>query len=113
MKGFTGMLKQAQEMQAKMEAVQKDLDEMEIEGQAGAGMVKVTLSGKGDLKAVQVDPSIFKPEDAEIVEDLIVTAHGDAKAKLEEAVAEKMKDVTGGLQLPPGLNLGGLEGLGG
>ncbi|MBL4759076.1 MAG: YbaB/EbfC family nucleoid-associated protein [Rhizobiales bacterium] len=103
MKGFTGMLKQAQEMQARMEAVQSELEQIEITGQAGAGMVKVTLSGKGDMKGVEIDPSIFKPEDAEIVEDLILTAHNDAKSKLEVAVSEKMKDVTGGLQLPPGL----------
>ncbi len=103
MKGFTGMLKQAQEMQARMESVQSELEEIEITGQAGAGMVKVTLSGKGDMKSLEIDPSIFKPEDAEIVEDLIVTAHNDAKSKLEAAVSEKMKDVTGGLQLPPGL----------
>lgn len=103
MKGFTGMLKQAQEMQARMENVQSELEQIEITGEAGAGMVKVTLSGKGDMKGVTIDPSIFKPEDAEIVEDLIVTAHNNAKAKLEVAVAEKMKDVTGGLQLPPGL----------
>ena len=103
MKGFTGMLKQAQEMQARMESVQAELGQIEITGDAGAGMVKVTLSGKGDMKGVSIDPSIFKPEDAEIVEDLIVTAHNNAKAKLEGAVAEKMKDVTGGLQLPPGL----------
>jgi len=103
MKGFTGMLKQAQEMQARMESVQAELESIEIEGEAGAGMVKVVMSGKGDMKSVTIDPSIFKPEDAEIVEDLIVTAHNNAKAKLEVAVAEKMKDVTGGLQLPPGL----------
>ncbi len=103
MKGFTGMLKQAQEMQARMENVQTELEAIEISGEAGAGMVKVVMSGKGDMKSVFIDPSIFKSEDAEIVEDLIVTAHNNAKAKLEEAVAEKMKDVTGGLQLPPGL----------
>ncbi len=103
MKGFTGMLKQAQEMQARMENVQSELEQIEITGEAGAGMVKVTMSGKGDMKNVTIDPSIFKPEDAEIVEDLIVTAHNNAKVKLEGAVAEKMKDVTGGLQLPPGL----------
>jgi nucleoid-associated protein EbfC len=103
MKGFTGMLKQAQEMQARMESVQAELEQIEITGEAGAGMVKVVMSGKGDMKNVTIDPSIFKPEDAEIVEDLIVTAHNNAKAKLEEAVADKMKDVTGGLQLPPGL----------
>ena len=103
MKGFTGMLKQAQEMQARMENVQAELEQIEITGEAGAGMVKVVMSGKGDMKGVTIDPSIFKPEDAEIVEDLIVTAHNNAKAKLEVAVAEKMKDVTGGLQLPPGL----------
>lgn len=103
MKGFTGMLKQAQEMQARMESVQAELEQIEITGEAGAGLVKVVMSGKGDMKGVTIDPSIFKPEDAEIVEDLIVTAHNNAKAKLEVAVAEKMKDVTGGLQLPPGL----------
>ena len=72
---------------------------------SGGGMVTVTLSGKGDMAQVKIDSSLLKPEEAEILEDLIVAAHNDAKAKVEEAMKEKMKSLTGGLPLPPGLKL--------
>ena len=106
MKDLGNLMKQAQELQSRMAAVQAELEAMEISGRSGAGLVQVTLSGKGDMKAVIVDPSLIKPEEKEILEDLIVAAHADARAKMEQAVAEKMKAVTGNLPLPPGFNLG-------
>lgn len=99
------MMKQAQELQARMGAVQEEIAQLEVTGTAGAGLVTVTLTGKGELRSLKLDASLMKPEEAEIVEDLIVAAHADAKAKAEAAVQEKMKDVTGGLQLPPGISL--------
>lgn len=105
MKNLSEMLKKAQEMQTKMGDMQAELDQVEVEGTAGAGMVKVVLSGKGDMKSVTLDPSIFSSEDKEVVEDLIVAAHNQAKAKVADAAAEKMKDITGGLDLPPGFKM--------
>ena len=99
-----GMMKQAKEMQAKMEEMQGSLDELDVVGTAGAGMVSVTLSGKGEMRKVAIDPSILKPDEAEILEDLIVAAHNDAKAKMEAAVQEKMSEITGGMGLPAGMN---------
>lgn len=104
-KNFSSMLKQAQELQGRMAAMQAELERIEVEGAAGGGLVRVVLSGKGDLKTVSIDPSLAKPEDVEIVEDLIVAAHADAKRRLEAALQEKMKAVTGGLPLPPGFGL--------
>ena len=104
-KGFGNMLKQAQELQERMQAMQAELEGLEVEGSAGGGMVRVTLSGKGDMKRVAIDKSVAKPEDVEILEDLIVAAHTDAKGKLEVALKEKMQSVTGGLPLPPGMGL--------
>lgn len=100
MKNFAQMLQKAQEMQGKMTAMQDELAEMEIDGAAGAGLVKVTLTGKGDLKSVSIDPSLFSGEDKEVVEDLIVAAHKAARDRVAEAAQERMKDLTGGLPLP-------------
>ncbi|HEY5066170.1 MAG TPA: YbaB/EbfC family nucleoid-associated protein [Xanthobacteraceae bacterium] len=105
MADFMGLMKQAAEFKSKMEAMQAELDRIEVEGAAGAGMVAVTLSGKGDLRHIRIDDSLFKPDQKEIVEDLIVAAHADAKRKLEAMLAEKMQALTGGLPLPPGLKL--------
>ena len=105
MADFLGLMKQAAELKSKMETMQAELDSIEVEGVAGGGMVKVTLSGKGELKAVRLDESLFKPSDREIVEDLIVAAHADARRKVEAVLQEKMKTVTGGLPLPPGMKL--------
>jgi DNA-binding YbaB/EbfC family protein len=99
------MMKQAQELQGKLAAVQEEIALIEATGSAGGGLVSVTLSGKGDLKSLKIDPSILRAEDAEIVEDLIVAAHADAKAKSEALSVERMKSVTGGLGLPPGMKL--------
>lgn len=105
MKNLNQMLKQAQEMQAKMQEIQAGLEALEIEGQAGGGMVTVTLNGKGEMKALKIDPSLFSGEEKEVVEDLIVAAHNEAKQKVEEKTREEMAKMTGGLDLPPGMKL--------
>jgi DNA-binding YbaB/EbfC family protein len=102
---FMGMMKQAQALQAKMAEAQAELESLLVDGESGGGLVKLTLSAKGALQNIAIDPSLLKPEEREILEDLIVSAHAQARAKAEEAMAEKMKAVTGGLQLPPGLKL--------
>ena len=106
MKGLGGMMKQVQEMQERMQRMQEELAETCVMGTAGGGMVSVTLTGKGEMTAVEIDPSLLKEEEKEIVEDLVMAAHNDAKARMEALVAEKMREATGGLSLPPGLNLG-------
>ena len=100
-----GMMKQAAQLQQKMQELQAELDRIEVEGSAGGGMVTVRLTGKGEMKGLTVDPSLYKPDEKEIFEDLIVAAHADARRKSEELVQEKMKALTGGLPLPPGLKL--------
>lgn len=105
MKNLGQLMKQAQEMQARMSEMQSRLEGIEITGGAGGGMVSATLTGKGELARVKIDPSLVDPKDVEILEDLIVAAHNDAKAKLEARLAEEMGKVTGGMQLPPGLKL--------
>lgn len=105
MKDLMGMMKQVQDMQAKMQQMQQELADMEITGQSGAGMVTVTLNGKGEMRGLKIDPSLLKPDEAEIVEDLILAATQDAKAKVDSASQEKMQQVTGGLPIPPGLKL--------
>ena len=99
------MMKQAQEIQGRMQQVQQELAALEVEGQSGAGMVKVTLNGKFEARRIKIDPSLLKPEEAEMLEDLILAAFQDAKGKAEAAVQAKMQEVTGGLNLPPGLKL--------
>jgi DNA-binding YbaB/EbfC family protein len=105
MKNLSGLMKQAQQMQAKMQEMQSKLEGMEIEGEAGAGLVSVMLNGKGDLRRIKIDPKVVDPADTEMLEDLIVAAHVNARQKLEAATAEEMQKVTGGLQLPPGMKL--------
>ena len=105
MKNIMGMMKQAQELQQKMQDAQAEIAELEIEGSAGAGMVEVRLSGKGDIRGIKIDPSLINPDDVEMLEDLIMAAHNDAKSKSEAAIAEKMQSVAGGLNLPEGLKL--------
>ena len=99
------MMKQAQEIQGRMQKMQEDLADLEVEGQSGAGLVKVRLNGKLDVRSLKIDPSLIKPEEAEMLEDLILAAFQDAKTKAEAAVQAKMQEVTGGLALPPGLKL--------
>jgi nucleoid-associated protein EbfC len=105
MKDLMGVMKKMGEMQASMQKMQEDLGALEIDGQAGAGLVKVTLTGKGDMKRVAIDQSLMKPDEAEILEDLIVAATQDAKAKLDVEVQVRMQEIAGGLPLPPGLKL--------
>jgi hypothetical protein len=105
MADFLGLMKQATQLQSKMQEMQAELDQVTVEGTAGGGMVTVTMSAKGDLKGVRIDDSLVKPAEKEIIEDLIVAAHADARRKAEALLAEKMKGLTGGLPLPPGLKL--------
>ncbi len=105
MKDVMGMMKQVQQLQARMQQMQEELAAMEVTGQSGAGLVRVTLNGKGDTRSMKIDPSLMKPDETEILEDLLVAAFQDAKAKVEAAAQKKMQEVTGGLPLPPGLKL--------
>lgn len=105
MKNLAGLMKQASQMQAKMQEMQEKLEALEVEGQAGGGMVAVTLSGKFDLRRVRIDPKLIDPAEPAMLEDLVVAAHADAKRKVEELVAAKMQEATGGLQLPGGMKL--------
>ena len=103
MADFLGMMKQAAQLQAKMKEMQEQLDTVEVEGISGGGLVSVRMTAKMDVKAITIDPSLMKAEEREVLEDLLVTAHGDAKRKAEAAMQEKMSALTGGLQLPPGM----------
>jgi DNA-binding YbaB/EbfC family protein len=105
MKDLMGMMKQAAQLQAKMQAAQAELDTLEVSGSAGGGMVSVTMTAKGELKGLKIDPSLAKADEVEILEDLIVAAHADARRKGEAAASEKMQSLTAGLNLPPGLKL--------
>ncbi len=105
MADFLGMMKQAAQLQSKMQEMQAELDTVEVEGTAGGGLITVTMTGKGELKSLRIDPSLLKPEEHEIVEDLVVAACADARRKAETVMQEKMKGLAGGLPLPPGLKL--------
>jgi len=105
MKNIAGLMKQAQQMQQKMADMQAKLDAAEIEGVSGAGLVRLTLTGKGALKGLKIDPKIADPTDTEMLEDLILAAHADAKSKLDAMMESEMKNATGGMSLPPGLKL--------
>ena len=105
MADFLGLMKQAAELKSKMEAMQAELDQMEVEGTSGGGLVTVKLSGKGEVKGVKIDYTLMQPAEKEILEDLIVAAHADARRKAETLLQDKMKSVAGGLPLPPGMKL--------
>lgn len=105
MRDFTGMMKQARELQSRMQEMQEQIAAIEVTGTAGGGLVAVTLVGNGIMKAVKIDPSLAKPDEAEILEDLLLAAHNDARAKLETKTAELTQEATGGLPLPPGMKL--------
>ena len=105
MKDIMGLMKKAGEMQEKMKEMQEEAANAEVSGTAGGGLVSVTMSGKGEMRGLSIDPSLFKEDDVEILEDLIMAAHNDAKGKSETLMQEKMQDLTAGLPLPPGMKL--------
>ena len=105
MKNLGQMMKQAQAMQAKMQEIQAALERQEITGVSGGGMVAVTLSGKGEVRRIKIDPKLINPAEVEVLEDLIVAAANDARAKVEAQMQAEMAKLTGGLQLPPGFKL--------
>jgi hypothetical protein len=105
MKNLGQMLKQAQAMQARMAELQSQLEQVEMTGAAGGGMVSVTVNGKGEARQVKIDPSLADPDEIEVLEDLIVAAFNDAKAKVEAHVSQEMSKLTGGLNLPGGMKL--------
>ena len=105
MANFLGLMKQAAELKTKMEAMQAELDQIEVEASSGGNLVTVKINAKGELKAVSIDPSLMKPDEKEIVEDLLVAAHAEARRKAEALLQEKMQALTGGLPLPPGMKL--------
>jgi hypothetical protein len=100
-----GMMQKAQELQEKMGQMQEEIKNIEATGSSGGGMVSVTVGGRGELKGLKIDPSLLADGDAEILEDLIIAAHSDAREKVETAMNEKMQDMTAGLPLPPGMKL--------
>jgi hypothetical protein len=105
MPDFLGLMKQATELKSKMEAMQAELDRVEVEGVAGGGLLAITISGKGDLRSARIDDSLMQPDQKKILEDLLVAAHADARRKLETVLQDKMQAITGGLPLPPGMKL--------
>lgn len=106
MADFLGMMKQAAQLQSKMQAMQEELGSLEVEGISGGGLVAVRMTAKMEVKGIKIDPSLLKPDEAEILEDLLVTAHGDARRKAEAAMQEKMQAITGKLGLPLGFGFG-------
>lgn len=102
---FLGMMKKAEELQKNMQQMQEQLGQATVDGSSGGGLVTVTLSGKGEMKGLKIDPSLFTEDDVEVLEDLIVTAHNEAKTKAEQMMQQKMAEATAGLPLPPGMKL--------
>ncbi len=105
MKNIMGMMKQAQDLQKRFAEVQAELEEMTVEGEAGAGMVTVTLTCSGEMKGIKIDPSLINPDEIEILEDLVQAAHKNAKIKAEAESQKKKSELTAGLPIPPGMNL--------
>ena len=105
MNNFKDMMKKAQEMQKKMQEIQDSLSNLEVEGTSGGGMVKIIMNCKNEVKKIDIDPSIIKNDEKEVMEDLIIAALNDAKSKAEEKSQDKMKELTGGLGLPPGMKM--------
>lgn len=105
MKDLMGLMGKMQEMQSKMEDLQGEIAEIEAEGSAGGGLVKLTVGAKGEIRGLKIDPSLFKEDDVEILEDLIIAAHADAAAKAQGKAEEKMRELTAGLPIPPGMKL--------
>lgn len=105
MRDLMGMMQKAQELQEKMGKMQEEVQAMEVSGTSGGGMVTVTLSGKGDLRGIKIDPSLVSDGDVEIIEDLVMAAHADARSKADALMQEKMQEMTAGMPLPPGMKL--------
>jgi nucleoid-associated protein EbfC len=105
MRDLMGMMKNLQDVQAKMEEFKQSVGSIVAEGRSGGGLVTVSVSGKGELRGVKIDPSLFKEDSVEVLEDLLIAAHKDAKDKAEAEVQRKMADMTAGLPLPPGMKL--------
>ena len=105
MRNMAGMMKKFQEMQARMEALQQEMAETEFTASVGGGVVTVTVTGKGDMRGVKIDPAAIDPDDLSILEDMICLATNNARGEAEAAMAARMKDITGGLPLPPGMSL--------
>lgn len=105
MKNLGQLMKQAQQVQAKMAEMQEKLAAMEVEGAAGGGLVRATVTGKGELKRLKIEPSLVDPKEVEVLEDLIVAAINDARGKIDALAADEMKKLTGGIPLPPGMKL--------
>jgi hypothetical protein len=105
MKDLMGLMKQAQGLQAKIQKMQEELAGLEVTGKAGGDLVRVTLNGKGEVRAVKIDSVLAKPDEIEILEDLIMAAFQDAKSKAEQAMQAKMQEATAGLPIPPGMKL--------
>lgn len=105
MRDLMGMMKQAKELQSRMQEMQEKVAAIEVTGSAGGGLVEVTLNGKNEMRSIRIDPSLVKPDEAEILEDLLVAAHNDARVKLEAQTAELAQEATGGLPIPPGMKL--------
>lgn len=105
MRDIMGMMKKAKEMQAKMQTMQEEIANLEVTAASGAGLVSVTMDGQGHLKAVKIDPSLMKEEESEILEDLIIAAHNEAKLKIETAIADKTQEMAAGLPIPPGFKM--------
>ncbi|MCC0039560.1 MAG: YbaB/EbfC family nucleoid-associated protein [Brucellaceae bacterium] len=105
MRDLMGLMGKAKEMQAKFQEMQEQIAQMEATGQAGGGLVSVTISGKFEMRSLKIDPSLFKEDEVEILEDLILAAHNDAKAKVEAEMQKKTSELTAGLPIPPGMKL--------
>jgi len=105
MRDIMGMMKQVQDMQSKMQALQAELEKVEVEGVSGGGLVSLRMTAKGEMKALTIDPSLLRGEEKEILEDLVIAAHNDARGKSERLMQERMGALTGGLSLPPGMKL--------
>ena len=105
MRNMAGMMKKVQEMQSRMEALQQEMAEAEFSAIVGGGAVKVTVTGKGEMRRVKIDPSAVDPDDIGMLEDMICLATNNARAEADAMMAAKMKDITGGLPLPPGMSL--------
>jgi len=105
MKDLAGLMKQAQEMQQRMREAQERLETLEVTGEAGAGLVRVTLTAKGEMRTLSIDPSIVTPDEKEVLEDLIKAAHADARRKAESAQAKVLGEATSGMSLPPGFDM--------